>query len=56
MEYEGENFTYRWYNGCNHQEASVLTESGWETDGSKSPLIYILYEALADGSTMTLSN
>tara|TARA_B100000401_G_scaffold283981_1_gene194043 strand:+ start:83 stop:385 length:303 start_codon:yes stop_codon:yes gene_type:complete len=50
VEYEGENFTYRWYNGCNHQEASVLTESGWETDESKYPLINILYEALADGS------
>ena len=49
-EFEGENFTYRWYNGCNLQEASVLTESGWETDGSKYPLINILYEALADGS------
>ena len=53
VEYEGENVSYRFYDGHDEQLVYVLIEGeGWVFQGDKHPLINIIYAALMEWSCM----
>ena len=49
VEYEGENVSYRFYDGHDEQVAYVLIdEEGWVYDGQKHPLINVINAAIKE--------
>jgi len=49
VEYEGENVSYRFYDGHDEQVAYVLIDGeGWVYDGQKHPLINILFSYIKE--------
>ena len=53
VEYEGENVSYRFYDGYDEQLVYVLIEGeGWVFQGNKHPLINIIFAALKTWSCL----
>ena len=53
VEYEGENVSYRFYDGHDEQVAYVLIDGeGWVYDGQKHPLINVITAAIKEWCCM----
>lgn len=53
VEFEGENVSYRFYDGHDEQLVYVLLEGkGWVSNGQEHPLINVIYAAIKEWSCM----